>query len=86
MVDLMHLTVIIVGVGLGAWALVGLRKNLPRGRFIVFGASSGAALFGCAALAGEVGIVSPAIWFVVVTALMIAATTIALRAGHRATT
>ena len=84
MVDLMHLTVIIVGVGLGAWALAGLRKSLSRGRFIVFGASSAAALFGCAALAGEVGIVPPAVWFVVVMAVMIAATTIALRAGNRA--
>ena len=84
MVDIMHLTVIIVGVGLGAWALLGLRKNLPRGRFIVFGASSAAALFGCAALAGEVGIVPPAVWFVVVMAVMIAATTFALRVRHRA--
>jgi len=84
MVDLMHLTVIVVGVGLGVWALVGLRKRLPRGRFIVFGASSASALFGCAALAGEVGIVPPAAWFVVLMAVMIAATTIALRAGHRA--
>ena len=68
----MHLTVIVFGVGLGAWALLGLRKRLPRGRFVVFGATSAGALFGCAALAGEVGLVPPPAWFAIVMAGMIA--------------
>ena len=49
-VDLLHLIVIVAGVGIGAWALVALRGRLPRGRFLVFGGASAAALFGCAAL------------------------------------
>jgi hypothetical protein len=69
--DVMHLLVIVSGVGLGAWALIGLRSRLPRGRFLVFGATSAGALFGCAALAGEVGLVPPQAWFGIVMAGMI---------------
>lgn len=77
--DLMHLLVIVSGIGIGAWALVGLRARLPRGRFLVFGASSAGALFGCAALAGEVGLLAPAAWFAVVMAGLIA---LAVAAGR----
>lgn len=81
MVDLMHLVVILAGVGIGAWALIGLRRRMPRGRFLVFGAASGGALFGCAALAGEVGLVPPAAWFAIVMAAMVGVAAIAVRAG-----
>jgi hypothetical protein len=81
LVDLMHLAVILAGVGIGAWALIALRSRIPRGRFIVFGASSAGALFGCAALAGEVGLVPPAAWFAIVMLAMIATVGIATRAG-----
>jgi hypothetical protein len=81
-VDLMHLVVIAAGIGIGAWALVALRRPLPRGRFIVFGAASGGALFGCAALAGEVGLVPPTAWFGIVMVAMIAAAAIAIRSSH----
>jgi hypothetical protein len=81
MVDLMHLIVIATGVLIGAWALIVLRRSLPRGRFLVFGAASSGALFGCAALAGEVGLLPPAAWFVLVMAAMVAVTAAALRAG-----
>lgn len=73
-VDLMHLIVIASGVVLGAWALIGLRSKHPRGRFAVFGVASLGALFGCAALAGEVGLLPPAAWFAIVMAAMLAAT------------
>ena len=87
LVDLMHLVVILAGVGIGAWALIGLRRQLPRGRFIVFGATSAGALFGCAALAGEVGVVPPAAWFAIVMAAMVGVAGIALRSsGPRART
>jgi hypothetical protein len=79
LVDLMHLVIIVAGVGIGAWALVALRRSLPRGRFIVFGAASGGALFGCAALAGEVGLVPPAAWFAIVMAAMAGTVGLALR-------
>jgi hypothetical protein len=69
-VDVLHLVVIAAGVGVGAWALVALRRSLPRGRFIVFSGASAGALFGCAALAGEVGFLPPAAWFVVIVAAM----------------
>jgi len=82
MVDVMHLVIIAAGVAIGAWALIALRRRLPRGRFLVFGASSSGALFGCAALAGEVGLVSPAAWFAIVMAAMAAVTTVAVRAGR----
>lgn len=81
MVDLMHLIVILAGLGIGIWALVGLRRSLPRGRFLVFGAASAGALFGCAALAGEVGVVPPAAWFAIVMAAMVGVAAIAIRSG-----
>jgi len=79
--DVMHLLVIVSGIGLGAWALLGLRARLPRGRFVVFGATSAGALFGCAALAGEVGLVPPAAWFVIVMAGMLIVAMVASRYG-----
>jgi hypothetical protein len=81
LVDLMHLVVILAGVGIGTWALIGLRDRLPRGRFLVFGATSAGALFGCAALAGEVGVLPPAAWFAIVIAAMVGAVGIALRSS-----
>lgn len=81
LVDLMHLVVILSGIGVGAWALIGLRRRLPRGRFLVFGAASAGALFGCAALAGEVGVLPPAAWFAIVMAAMVAVAGIAFRSG-----
>ena len=78
-VDLMHLVIIVAGIAIGAWALIALRRKLPRGRFIVFGAASGGALFGCAALAGEVGLVPPAAWFAIVMAGMLGTIAIATR-------
>ena len=80
-VDLMHLVVIVAGVALGAWALIGLRRTLPRGRFAVFALTSAGALFGCAALAGEVGLLSPPAWFGVVMVAMAIVTAVALRAA-----
>ena len=77
----MHLVVILAGVGIGAWALIGLRRRLPRARFVVFGAASAGALFGCAALAGEVRVVPPAVWFAIVMAAMVAVAVIAVRSG-----
>jgi len=82
MIDLMHLVVIATGIGIGAWALIALRHRLPRGRFLVFGAASTGALFGCAALAGEVGLVPPPIWFALVMATMIGIGAIAVRSGE----
>jgi hypothetical protein len=78
-VDVMHLIVITAGVGIGAWALITLRRKLPRGRFLLFGAASAGAVFGCAALAGEVGLLPPAAWFAVVIGAMFAAAFIAVR-------
>jgi hypothetical protein len=82
LIDLMHLTVIAAGVGIGAWALVALRHRLPRGRFVVFGAASAGAIFGCAALAGEVGLISPVAWFVILTGGMLVAAVVGVRAGQ----
>jgi CHASE2 domain-containing sensor protein len=82
LVDVMHLAIIVAGVGIGAWALVGLRRRLPRGRFLVFGSASAGALFGCASLAGEVGIIPPVAWFAVVMGAMIAVTAVAVRTGN----
>lgn len=82
MVDLMHLVIIAAGVSIGAWALIALRRRLPRGRFLVFGASSSGALFGCAALAGEIGLVSPAAWFAIVMTAMAGVTAVAVRTGR----
>ena len=65
-VDFLHLVVVVAGVAAGAWALVALRDRLPRGRFLIFTGASGAALFGCAALSGEVGLLPPVAWFAAV--------------------
>ena len=78
-VDLLHLIVVVAGVGVGAWALIALRGRLPRGRFLVFGGASAAALFGCTALAGEVGMLPPAAWFAVVMAVLSAMVVAAYR-------
>lgn len=83
LIDVMHLVVIAAGIGIGAWALIALRQRLPRGRFIVFGAAASGAIFGCAALAGEVGLVSPVAWFAIVMGVMFATAFIAMRPGRR---
>jgi hypothetical protein len=75
----MHLVVIAAGVGVAAWALIALRKGLPRGRYLVFGGASAAAVFGCAAIAGEVGLLPPAAWFAVLIGGMIGIASIARR-------
>ncbi len=62
-VDVMHLVVLIVAIGIGAWSLIAFRTRLPRGRFVIFTAASIAALFGCAAVGGEVGLLSQPAWF-----------------------
>ena len=81
-VDVMHLIVIASGVGIAAWALVALRHRLRRGRYLVFGTGAAGAIFGCAALAGEVGLVSPVAWFAIVMGAMIGAVAIAHRWGE----
>jgi hypothetical protein len=78
-VDLLHLIIVVAGVAIGAWGLIALRGRLPRGRFLVFGGTSSAALFGCAALAGEVGFLPPAGWFAVVMAALAAMVVVAYR-------
>ena len=82
LVDLMHLVVILAGAGIGAWALISLRRRLPRGRFLVFGATSAGALFGCAALAGEVGLAPPVAWFAMVMASMLGVAGVAIRSSR----
>jgi hypothetical protein len=72
-VDVLHLAVIAAGLGIGAWSLIAFRTSMPRGRFAVFGVASAGALFGCAALSGEVGLLPPAAWFFIVVALIVAA-------------
>ena len=79
--EVLHLVVIVAGIGVGVWALIGLRSRLPRGRFAVFGAASVGALFGCAALAGEVGLLPPVAWFAVIMAGMAVIVVAGLRAG-----
>jgi hypothetical protein len=69
-VDLMHLVVLIVAIGFGAWSLIAFRTRLPRGRFVIFSAASIGALFGCSAVGGEVGLMSQQAWFAVVIALL----------------
>lgn len=69
-VDLMHLVVLIVAIGFGAWSLIAFRTRLPRGRFVIFSAASIGALFGCSAVGGEVGLMSQQDWFAVVIALL----------------
>lgn len=81
-VDALHLLVIVAGIGVGAWALVALRTRLPRGRFLAFGGASIGALFGCAALGGEIGLLPPTAWFVVVMALLVAIVGAGLRLGR----
>jgi hypothetical protein len=82
LIDLMHLVVIAAGVGIGAWALIALRRKLPRGRFVVFGAASAGAIFGCSALAGEVGLIAPVAWFVIVMGVMLVPAGVAIRSGR----
>jgi hypothetical protein len=79
--EVLHLVVIVAGIGVGAWALIALRSRLPRGRFAVFGAASAGALFGCAALAGAVGLLPPVAWFAVIMAVMVVIVIAGLRAG-----
>ena len=69
-VDVMHLVVLIVAIGFGAWSLIAFRTRLPRGRFVIFTAASIAALFGCSAVGGEVGLMSQQAWFAAVIALL----------------
>jgi CHASE2 domain-containing sensor protein len=83
LIDVMHLLVIAAGIGIGAWALIALRRRLPRGRFLVFGAASAGAVFGCAALAGEVGVIPPVAWFAVVMGAMLAVTVVVSRSKTR---
>jgi CHASE2 domain-containing sensor protein len=85
LIDVMHLVVIAAGIGIGAWALIALRNRLPRGRFLVFGAASAGALLGCAALAGEVGVIPPVAWFAVVMSAMLAVTAVAIRSSQSKT-
>ncbi len=69
-VDVMHLVVLIVAIGIGAWSLIAFRMRLPRGRFVIFTGASIAALFGCAAVGGEVGRMSQPAWFSAVIAFL----------------
>jgi len=69
-VDVMHRIVLIVAIGIGAWSLIAFRTRLPRGRFVIFTAASIAALFGCAAVGGEVGLMSQPAWFSAVMAFL----------------
>ncbi len=71
-VDLMHLVVVIAGVVMGAASLILFRAPLPRGRFVLFTASSAGALFGCSAVGGEVGLMSQSAWFSIVIAFLAA--------------
>jgi len=72
-VDVLHLAIIVAGLVAGAWSLVAFRTSMPRGRFAVFGVASASALFGCAALSGEVGVLPPTAWFAVVLSVMVLA-------------
>jgi 4-hydroxybenzoate polyprenyltransferase len=71
-VDLMHLVVLVVGVAFGAWSLIAFRERLPRGHFVIFISASIGALFGCAAVGGEVGLTSQSAWFGVIIAFLAA--------------
>jgi len=86
-VDLLHLAVIVVALLAGAWSLIAFRTSMPRGRFAVFGVASASALFGCAALSGEVGLLPPTAWFavvlIVIAGAIIAAQRIAKPASQR---
>jgi CHASE2 domain-containing sensor protein len=81
-VDLLHLAVIAAALAIGVWSLITLRASMPRGRFAVFGLASAGALFGCAALAGEVGLLPPVAWFFVVLAAMLGVVVAAQRIAH----
>ena len=70
MIDVMHLAVLVVAIGVGAWSLIAFRTRLPRGRFVIFTAASIGALFGCAAVGGEVGVLSQPAWFATVIGLL----------------
>ena len=72
LVDLMHLLVIGLGVAFGAWSLLAFRTRLPRGRFAIFGLAAAATIFGCAAVGGEVGLMSQSAWFTAVIAFLAA--------------
>ena len=80
-IEVMHLLVVVAGVGLSGWSLVALRTTRPRGRLLVFGAGSAAALLGCAALGGELGILPPLAWLVILVTLMAAATAVTIKSG-----
>jgi hypothetical protein len=67
-VDLMHLALLVIGIALGASSLIAFRERLPRGRFAIFGATAVATLFGCAAVGGEIGLMSQSAWFTLVIA------------------
>ena len=69
-VDVMHLAVLVVAIGVGVWSLIVFRTRLPRGRFVIFTGASIAALFGCAAVGGEVGVMSQPAWFAAVIGLL----------------
>jgi hypothetical protein len=62
--------------------MIALRQSLPQGRFAVFGLASAGALFGCAALSGEVGLLPPVAWFAVVVAAMLGVAIGAQRIGR----
>jgi hypothetical protein len=82
-IEVLHLLIVAAGVTLGGWALIALRHNHPSGRFAGFGVASATALVGCAALAGELGIVSPLAWFAILASILAAVTAAVLRTGHR---
>jgi len=82
--DVLHLAVIVAGLGAGAWSLIAFGTSMPRGRFALFGLASASALFGCAALSGEVGLLPPTTWFAVVVTMMVVAIFAAQRIAKRA--
>ena len=82
-VDVMHLIVLIVAIGIGVWSLIAFRTRLPRGRFVIFTAASIAALFGCAAVGGEVGLMSQPAWFSAVIAFLAVLVIGGYVTGHR---
>ena len=82
---MLHLAVIVAGLAAGAWSLIAFRSSMPRGRFALFGIASASALFGCAALSGEVGLLPPTAWFAVVVSVMVLAIIAAQRIAKTAT-
>jgi hypothetical protein len=79
---MLHLAVVFAGLAIGTWSLIALRSTQPVGRFAVFAIASGGALFGCAALSGEVGLIPPTAWFAVVISVMLAAPVAARRVAR----